>query len=125
LVDSGFQREAGPLKEQMAKLGLDWRRVRAILLTHVHADHSGGAQHLREVTGAKVYAGVHDAGVLKAGGPPEAIFSWVRWAGPALALREQAHPTTVDVELTDAEAVQVGDTCFQVLATPGHTTGSM
>src|SRR5438477_8807518 len=54
LVDSGFQREAGPLKQEMAELGLDWRRLRAILLTHVHADHSGGAQYLREATGAKV-----------------------------------------------------------------------
>jgi glyoxylase-like metal-dependent hydrolase (beta-lactamase superfamily II) len=123
LVDSGFQRDAGPLQEQMAELGLDWRRLRAILLTHVHADHSGGAQFLREATGAKVYAGVHDAGVLKAGGPPEAIFSYLRWLGPAL--HEQAHPTTVDVELTDEEAVQVGDTRFQALATPGHTTGSI
>ncbi len=75
LIDSGLDRDAGPLKSQMAELGLDWRRVRAILLTHVHGDHTGGAQYLREATGAKVYAGAGDAGVLRAGEPREAFFS--------------------------------------------------
>ena len=57
LVDSGLDQDAGLLKSEMAKLGLDWKRVRAILLTHVHGDHSGGAEALRSATGAKVYAG--------------------------------------------------------------------
>jgi glyoxylase-like metal-dependent hydrolase (beta-lactamase superfamily II) len=36
----------------MADLGLDWKNLRAILLTHSHADHSLGAQFLRDATGA-------------------------------------------------------------------------
>src|SRR5262245_39245410 len=36
LIDTGLDKEAGPLRQQMASLGLDWKRLRAILLTHVH-----------------------------------------------------------------------------------------
>src|SRR5947209_2005958 len=37
LIDSGLERDAGPLKSEMARLRLDWTRLHAILLTHVHA----------------------------------------------------------------------------------------
>src|SRR5580700_9279909 len=57
LVDSGLNSDAGLLKAEMAKLGLDWKRVRAILLSHAHGDHTGGAQALRRATKATVYAG--------------------------------------------------------------------
>ena len=44
LVDSGLDSDAGFLKTEMAKLELDWKRVRAILISHAHGDHTGGAQ---------------------------------------------------------------------------------
>src|SRR5262249_55593012 len=72
LVDSGLESDARLLKEQMAELGLDWRRLRAIFVTHTHVDHVGGAEHLVAATGARVYAGQGDAGILRAGTPREA-----------------------------------------------------
>ena len=74
LIDSGLEPDAYRLKEQMNSLGLDWHRIHAILLTHAHGDHSGGAEHLRSVTGARIYAGAEDASVLRAGGPREALY---------------------------------------------------
>ena len=119
LVDSGLDPDAGPLKSQMAELGLDWRRVRAILLTHVHGDHTGGAEALRAATGAKVYAGAGDAAVLRAGGPREAFFS-------TFSMPDQTpHPTAVDVELRGGETIAVGDVRIQAIAAPGHTPGSV
>jgi glyoxylase-like metal-dependent hydrolase (beta-lactamase superfamily II) len=35
------------------------------------------------------------------------------------------HATTVDVKLTGGETIELGETRFTVLATPGHTTGSI
>ena len=108
-----------PSSPQMAKLGLDWKRVRAILITHVHGDHSGGAEALRSATGATVYAGEGDAQVLAAGGPREAFFS-------TFYMPDQAtHPTTVDVALKGGETIALGDVRIQALACPGHTPGSM
>ena len=74
-------------------------------------------QRLRAETGAKVYAGEGDAGVLRAGGPREAIFS-------AFSLPEgDLHPTTIDVALRGGESIAFGDVRFRALATPGHTPG--
>jgi glyoxylase-like metal-dependent hydrolase (beta-lactamase superfamily II) len=119
LVDSGLEPDARSLKQQLTSLRLDWKRLRAILLTHVHADHSEGAESLRQATGAKVYAGQQDAAVLRAGGPREAFFS-------AFYMPEASvHPTTVDVEVKGDEVFEIGGARFQVLATPGHTPGSI
>jgi metallo-beta-lactamase class B len=118
LVDSGLSADASALKAQLASLGLDWTRVRSVLLTHAHGDHCGGAEYLRAACGAKVYAGQGDAAVLKAGGPREAFFSTFFMPD------EVPHPTTVDVELKGGESLDFGDAQVRVLATPGHTPGS-
>src|SRR5205807_224170 len=60
LIDSGLEDEPTVVTDQLVELGFDPQRLRAILLTHVHADHSLGAQRLRERTGAKVHAGRGD-----------------------------------------------------------------
>ena len=119
LVDSGLQADAATLTGQMAGLGLDVTRLKAILLTHVHADHSLGAAHLRSRTGAKVYAGRADCPPLRKGDPRVAFFS--TFSMPEVAV----HPTTVDVELVGDEMIEVGDTRFTALAMPGHTPGSV
>jgi glyoxylase-like metal-dependent hydrolase (beta-lactamase superfamily II) len=119
LIDSGLKPGARRLKEQMARLKLDWRRVRAVLLTHVHGDHTGGAEYLRANTRAKVYAGAGDAPVLRAGGPRDAFFSVFYMPN------DTPHATTVDVELKGDEVLDFGDVRFRALATPGHTPGSI
>src|SRR5262249_20315478 len=60
LIDSGLASDAASVTEQIAQLGFEPNRVRAILLTHVHADHSLGAERLRQQSGAKIYAGRAD-----------------------------------------------------------------
>ncbi len=119
LVDSGLDGDAGRLKSQMAELRLDWTRVRAIFLTHAHGDHTGGAEALRQATGARVYAGAGDAAVLRAGGPREAFFS--TFSMPS----HTPHPTAVDVELRGGEKFEIGGVRIEAIAAPGHTPGSI
>lgn len=119
LIDSGLEADAATVKAQVVELGFDVKQICAILLTHVHADHSLGAAHLRAGTGARVYAGRADCPTLRQGGPREAFFSTFHM--PKLA----AHATAVDVELAGDETLAFGETQFRVLATPGHTPGSL
>jgi glyoxylase-like metal-dependent hydrolase (beta-lactamase superfamily II) len=119
LVDSGLQADGQAVVEQLARLRLAPDRLRAILLTHVHADHSLGAERLRSLSGARIYAGRGDCQPLREGQPREAFFSTFHM--PDLA----PHPTTVDVELAGDETIAFGNTHFVALAAPGHTPGSM
>jgi glyoxylase-like metal-dependent hydrolase (beta-lactamase superfamily II) len=119
LIDSGLEAKAEVVREQIGQLGFDVLQLRAILLTHVHADHSLGAEYLRSLTGATVYAGQGDEEVLRRGGPREAFFSI--YSMPEIS----THATTVDVKLKGGETIAFGETRFTVLAAPGHTTGSM
>jgi glyoxylase-like metal-dependent hydrolase (beta-lactamase superfamily II) len=118
LVDSGLESDGAAIMRDSRYRKLDLARLRAILLTHAHGDHSLGARFLRSATGAKVYAGRGDSAVLRAGEPRQAFFS-------AFDMREsEPHPTEIDVELQGGEAITIGDVRFQAIATPGHTPGS-
>ncbi|MBI3461966.1 MAG: MBL fold metallo-hydrolase [Planctomycetes bacterium] len=119
LIDSGLAADSASLIEQLRELGLDVSWLRIILLTHAHGDHSLGARRLRELSGAKIYAGKDDSPPLRAGAPREAIFANYDMTGFPI------HSTPVDVELSGGEVIELGPTRFQAIATPGHTPGSM
>jgi len=119
LIDSGLQPDGSDLIDQLISLKLDESKISAILLTHVHGDHTLGARYLRELTGAKIYAGQADCEPLRDGGPREAFFSTFAMEGVF------PHGTQVDVELVGGEVLHFGDTRIEVIATPGHTPGSL
>lgn len=119
LIDSGKESDASVVLSQVVDLQFDIKSLQAILLTHVHADHSLGSAHLRSLTGAKIYAGREDVGPLQDGGPREAFVSTFHMPNV------QPHPTSIDVELAGGETLEFGGTSFTALAAPGHTPGSM
>lgn len=119
LVDTGLEAEYDKIAQAMTLLGLDLKRLKLILLTHVHGDHTMGAERLRQETGARVYIGREDAKPLRDGGPWEAIFSIYDMPGVT------THPTQVDSELVDGEVLTLGKARITAIATPGHTPGSV
>ena len=85
--------------------------VEAILLTHGHFDHIGGAAELKKASGAKVYALAEEKKVCRT---------------PELNLSAQMPPVvTIEADewLTDGQTVETAGISFQVIATPGHTVG--
>jgi glyoxylase-like metal-dependent hydrolase (beta-lactamase superfamily II) len=108
VVDPG-DNVAGIL-ELVARHGL---AVKAIVVTHAHLDHVGGAAELRAATGAPVYMNTADHGLLAQ------LELQAMWLG-----MDPPDRVVVDSELRDGDRLVVGAAEFTTLHTPGHTQGS-
>lgn len=86
--------------------------VAAILLTHGHFDHMGGAKELQALTGAPVYLLAQEKDLLQ--NPTKNLSKFFAPTQP---------PETLHL-LQDGDAVAVGQVTLTVTATPGHTVGS-
>lgn len=86
--------------------------VEAILLTHGHFDHMMGAEELRKLSGAKIYAPEADKVLLQ---DPYVNVS-ANWA----------EPCTLDADeyIKDGQELCFGDKKCKMIETPGHTVGS-
>ena len=91
---------------------LDGRTPEAIVITHGHWDHTGAAAELREATGAAVIASAIDAPGITG-----------ERAGLELGVRNT--PCPVDRTVEDGDIIEIGNMKWQVIATPGHTPGSI
>lgn len=119
LIDSGMDKEVGrEILKQVRKLGLT---PDALVITHAHADHFGGAHYLVAQTGLKVYATRLEAAVMA--GPilePLYLFSG---AQPPRELQQKfllAKPCSADVVLTGTEQ-SIEDIPLQLFPLPGHS----
>lgn len=120
LVDTGFASSAGAILEEIAAHG---GRLSAILLTHMHRDHSGAADEVRQATGARLCIGRGDC--FERDGQAFLHTTVGRsHVGRFLIARFQpskAADVPVDVCIEGETEVLPG---IRAVAVPGHTPGS-
>lgn len=89
-------------------------KVKAIVITHAHIDHIGGAAKLKAATGAPVTMNQNDQPLY------DHIDEQAAWLGVAPPER-----TAIDSEAREGDRITMGTTGFEIVHTPGHTQGSI
>ncbi|MCX7805702.1 MAG: MBL fold metallo-hydrolase [Planctomycetota bacterium] len=121
LVDAGTGESASDILEAIGRLGRGAAgRVRYIFLTHLHADHSGGAAALREATGAKVAVHADGADILRRGDEAAICLDRARDAG-FYPRDYRFRACEADVPLRDGDEFRVGGLSVRVMVAPGHS----
>ena len=87
-------------------------KIKAVLLTHAHFDHSGIAKRLQD-EGAKIYISETDAPKLR------------NDLNLASNFGRKFEFLTADVTFNDGDVLDILGLKFKVIATPGHTDGSV
>ncbi|MHA1908453.1 MAG: MBL fold metallo-hydrolase [Candidatus Thorarchaeota archaeon] len=131
IIDPGTAGDPGKeILDFVKKIGLNPKSdIIALLCTHGHPDHIGGASVLRKATGASIMIHKDDAEMVT--DPTSFIKKRLRLdfggrmkmkvdTGP---LRVNYRSTEVERMLKDGDTIQVGNTSLRVIHTGGHSAG--
>ena len=124
LIDVGTGMGVPEILDNIRGDGFDPARIGHMILTHAHADHAGGAAHMRTALGgpAQVYLHRDCADFLRQGDANAISLN----AAKDFGLYPRGYgfePCPVDVELEEGQHLVVGDLELEVLETPGHCWG--
>ncbi len=67
LFDSGYEKNAPQLEADVRAAGVDPAKLKAVIVSHGHADHAGGARYFHTRFGVPVVVGMGDEGMFTAG----------------------------------------------------------
>lgn len=133
LVDTGYPSYWKHVVAATNALGTSPEAIRAVILTHHHADHVGTAERLRSTAGARVLVGEGDAWIVGGRYPSHANPGFYRdcWWRPngigflahsAVAGGARYRPVAKLEDLREDRTVDVPGRPL-VIRTPGHTAG--
>jgi glyoxylase-like metal-dependent hydrolase (beta-lactamase superfamily II) len=135
LIDTGWNTEEAfqSLKDQLAEAGTDFRDISQMIITHVHPDHYGLANRVRELSQAKISLHEQERELINLRYQNMDEFlrqteEWLHINGvPDNALppfpRRITTPAQPDTILQGGEKISIGIFNLEVLWTPGHAPG--
>jgi len=116
LIDTAFPQTLYLLLESIRRLGFDPRQIAYVLHSHAHYDHCGGTRALVELTGAKAALGREDIDIIER----QHHLTWAPQYGMPFF-----ETFKTDIPLSDGDAITLGNTRIECVATPGHTPGTI
>jgi glyoxylase-like metal-dependent hydrolase (beta-lactamase superfamily II) len=131
IVDPGWDIPQNRARLTQVLDGLGITHVDTVVATHLHADHLGLAEFIRDTYAARIAISAIERQVIEAKSVDLARAASSRdWGGPpdAIVQPERERPTapvmTPDVMLHDGDVIDLGRP-VTVIASPGHTQGSI
>jgi glyoxylase-like metal-dependent hydrolase (beta-lactamase superfamily II) len=130
LVDTGLKGRFKKVKTLLSQLQVEPGEVKLIVLTHVHYDHTGNLQRLKEYTGAKVLVHQNEYENLKSGFIPipdgQGKYSRLISKFGKLVYPKYASPRAFEADLINEDEFDLSKygIAGKVISTPGHTLGS-
>ncbi|MCL1666474.1 GOB family subclass B3 metallo-beta-lactamase [Elizabethkingia ursingii] len=115
LINTGLAGSLSTIKENIAKLGFNYKDIKILLLTQAHYDHTGALMDFKTETGAKFYADAADADVLRTGGQSD--YEMGKYGATF-------KPIIPDRTLKNLDKIKLGNTTLTMFHHPGHTKGS-
>lgn len=88
--------------------------LKAILLTHIHIDHTFGVDHIKEIYNAPIYASKEDEYLGKRRIEQARMFH----------IPMELSPIDIDHPVTEGEILRLGQEPVLALHAPGHSLGS-
>ncbi len=128
LYDTGFGFTGYKVAEKIKSVLKD-RSLDYIFLTHSHYDHALGSAYIKGIyPNAKVVAGAYAAKIFQK--PSAKAVMWdldtkFASANGVFDYENKTDSLTVDIPVSDGDALSVGNSTFVVLNLPGHTKCSV
>jgi glyoxylase-like metal-dependent hydrolase (beta-lactamase superfamily II) len=121
IVDTGIGTHVDRVLQALSEVGIDREDLDAIIPTHVHLDHAGGAGFLAEACpNATVY--VHEIGAPHLVDPTRLVEGTRRAVGDQWTYYVEPQPVPENrvVEVSDGDTIDVGDRGLTARHAPGH-----
>ncbi|TFH48529.1 MAG: MBL fold metallo-hydrolase [Bacteroidia bacterium] len=131
MVDGGNPNKLGKFKRVLSKLNISPDKIKLIILTHSHFDHSGSAREISEFTGAKIAIHESERSFVETGGIiiPKGVNTWGKITkAPFFAIfRRVNFPRFTPDILITSELYRLDEYGIKgsIIHTPGHTFGSL
>lgn len=131
LIDTGTPGSEGRIFHALSEMGAQRKDLDHILVTHLHGDHTGSLEAIKEQSGAPAWMHPLDGEMVRRGvssRPVRPAPVWIfQLMGVFMTLARRASqikPVAVEKELVDGQRLPFARD-LEVIHTPGHSAGHL
>jgi glyoxylase-like metal-dependent hydrolase (beta-lactamase superfamily II) len=127
LFDTGYEKHGEAVEADLRALGLDPAKLKAVVVSHAHADHAGAARFFQQHFKVPVVVGAGDEPMFAAGQNeplcPQGLIANLRRSGDQAGHYTGSTPDVVvsgELDLKELTGIDA-----KAVLVPGHTRGSV